>query len=77
MANFELRKVIDPRTHMPQDVQEAHREIMSNSGNESFHSYTVGKYEYDEEDEKDFFVLDQWLNANFEKGEQLIILHWW
>lgn len=79
MATFDLRKVIDPRRHMPEDIQDVHHEIMVdwNEGNGSFHFWTVGKHEYEEEDDRYLYLLDQWLNANFEKGEELIILNWW
>jgi hypothetical protein len=79
METFSLRKVIDPRTHMPEKVQEAHHEIMMDwqQGNDSFNFWTVGRHDYDEEDDPFLFTLTQWLNANFETGEELIILNWW
>lgn len=76
---FDLRKVIDPSHHMPIEVQEAHHEIMVrwDKGNDSFHFWSVGSCDYDEEEDPDYYILDKWTRENFEKGEELIILNWW
>jgi hypothetical protein len=79
MKSFELRKVVDPHQHMPEEVQEAHHEMMCkwDHGNDSFHFWTVGEFDYAKEDDTYLSTLAKWFNDNFEKGEELIVLSWW
>jgi hypothetical protein len=87
MELFEMRKVVDPHKHFPKDITtvffEAFREY--GRGNDSYITYSVGEYisslkPGDEDDEyynPDMAVFDKWMLEHFEKGEDLLILHWW
>jgi hypothetical protein len=78
---FEMRKVIDPHDHMPEEIIEAlfygARDMGMNNG--SHLDWQVGEW-FDDEDQPDLAKVDKWLLANpksFQSGEDIIILYWW
>lgn len=79
METHSVRKVIDPHRNMPEEIKVAFFEGTRewDKGNDSYIDWTVDEHEYDEEDDPFLAKLDSWLRANFDKGEKLIILHWW
>lgn len=84
---FDLKKVMDPHKHMPEDIKDAFFEAYSDRvhGNDSYVKHTVGEYvtSLKEGDELDPYynssmaTFDKWTMENLEMNESIIILYWW
>lgn len=79
MSDSFLRKVVDPRTHMPDDVKLAFHELMRDGehSNDSFMFWRVGQHDHDHPDDHHYLTVETWLRSNFATGEEVIILFWW
>lgn len=80
MASFDLRKVVDPHKHMPDNIKDTFFEATRSweKSNDSYVDWTVGFYsESDYEDDNLLKTVDNWAIEHFSKGEEIIILHWW
>lgn len=79
MPAFELRKVVNPHAHMPEEIKKAFFDGTRDweKGNDSYVDWTVGSWDSDHPDDVLLKVVDTWALENFEKDESIIILHWW
>jgi len=75
--NFDLLKVIDPHKHMPDEVKESFFAAQKNNDNNngSYVDRYIGRWKYEDGDPDK--IVEEWLLANFERGERVIILYWW
>lgn len=82
---FDLRKVIDPHKHMPNEIKNSFLKLCYSMeyNNNSFYEWKVGSFDkpIDSIDEDDIDVfgyqVDTWMLQHFKKNEKIIILHWW
>jgi hypothetical protein len=77
MEIYDLRKVIDPHKHMPDEIKDSFFEgcrDLEYIGQNTYVSWSVGEYL----NEKHFGAVDRWLLTNgFSNSDEILILCWW